>query len=174
MMAQHVSIPRDVFQPTGRALPFIPEQPREYADDKQALPDLARECRQRGLTLKVTNTSGLATLDGRTLVVPQDSVAETLDDIRLIGHCIDCRNELDDTATAYAPGYAHVDGTPIRLCQPCRIERKTAAAAAAPSRQAFAAALSAIEAAFKVSQDPARTREALETFVGMLAAEARA
>ncbi|MET8803613.1 hypothetical protein [Streptomyces sp. NPDC004546] len=167
-MSQVKPIPVPDTTPTGRALPYIPDQPRE------ALPALARECRQRGLALKVTDVPGfdLAALDGRTLVVPRSGVAETLDDIRLIGRCIDCSSTLDDTALPYADGHNHVDGSPIRICQPCRIERKTAAAD--PSRQAFTAALNAIEAAFKASKNPQQTRKALETFVSMLAAEARA
>ncbi|MFE5218414.1 MULTISPECIES: hypothetical protein [unclassified Streptomyces] len=171
MSHQLKRIPTVDTTPTGRALPYIPEPQRERTDNTQALPDLARECRQRGLTLKVTSAPGLATLDGRTLVVPRGSVDETLNDIRLTGRCIDCTSTLDATALPYADGYNHLDGTPIRICQPCRIERK--AVAADPARQAFTTALSAIEAAFKASQDPARTRKALETFVEMLASETR-
>lgn len=168
--SEHPAIPAiDPNARAGRALPYVPDQPREYADDKQALPVLARECRQRELKLKVIDGAGLAAVNGRTLTVPRDSVAETLDDLRLIGRCIDCSSTLDDTALPYADGYSHVDGTPIRICQACYIEQKTAAAD--PSRRAFTAALSAIEAAFKASKNPARTRTALETFVDMLADE---
>ncbi|MEU0253276.1 hypothetical protein ABZ299_12370 [Streptomyces sp. NPDC006184] len=47
-MTQHVSIPRDVFQPTGRALPYIPEQPREHSTETAGCTAFPGLCTQVG------------------------------------------------------------------------------------------------------------------------------
>ncbi|MGW1808257.1 hypothetical protein [Streptomyces sp. NPDC002078] len=36
-MTQHVSIPRDVFKPTGRALPYVPEPARQHPENTGSL-----------------------------------------------------------------------------------------------------------------------------------------
>jgi hypothetical protein len=153
-----------------------PSTPTEQRDDAELLAALTRECAQRGITLTLADNPGfdLATLvdDGRTLVVPPtDDLAEIVDDLRLIGHCCDCRSDLDDTALPYRDGHNHLDGSPIMICRACRDKRTRIASD--PSSVAFDRALTAIEAAFKASKNPERTRNALRTFVDMTADEAR-
>jgi hypothetical protein len=55
-----------------------------------------------------------------------------------------------------------------------QVMRMQGAAVQPPAERAFSAALASIDAAFQVSQDIGRTRDALRTFVDMTAAEVRA
>ncbi|MFJ2007377.1 hypothetical protein [Streptomyces chartreusis] len=153
---------------------------QDQRDENAAyLPELTRECEQRGLALQTVGATpdGLAKIQvivgRRTLVVPPTAdLAETLDDFRLIGKCLACRNELDDTATPYHPGYNHIEGSPLMVCQPCRDQQ--AKIANDPNRLAFSKCMNAVEAVFQASENPAMTRKALREFVDMEASKAGA
>ncbi|MGW0494992.1 hypothetical protein ACWD0Z_06010 [Streptomyces sp. NPDC003007] len=176
MSHQLKTIPALDTTPKGR-VPFLVDEPREHpADGTETLAALARECEQRGIALTEDPTLTLAVLvdvDGRpTLITPPDGFDETLDELRGIGRCIGCRNEVDDTATPYYPGYDHLDGTPILICPVCRDEQT--ARANEPGRLAFSRCMDAIEAVFKASKNPEMTRQALREFVDLTANGARA
>lgn len=137
---------------------------------------LARECERRGLDLQAVDTTddGLAhikDIDGRPtlLVPPTDDLADTLTDLQLIGHCFDCHTKQDDTTTPYYPGYQHIDGSPLMICQPCRDKR--AKTASDPNRHAVSHCMDAIEAAFRASENTEMTRKALREFIDRTAGQ---
>ncbi|MEU0588273.1 hypothetical protein [Streptomyces sp. NPDC006132] len=118
---------------TGRAVPFLADEPREHpTDNTEVLAVLVRECERRDITVELNEDGAvdltLVKADGvRTLVGPYDTAAEALDDVSSIGRCTGCRSKVDDTAALYADGYNHIDGSPIRICQPCQDSRATKA-----------------------------------------------
>ncbi|MGC9538536.1 hypothetical protein [Streptomyces sp. UG1] len=151
---------------------------QDQRDDAEILAAITRECERHGLALQTVDTTddGLAEMQvingRRTLVVPQsDDLAETLDDFLLIGRCVDCRKPADDTTTPYYPGYDHIDGSPIMICQSCRDKRT--ARANAPDRLAVSRCWDAIEAVFRTSANTEMTRKALREFVDMTADQAK-
>ncbi|MFI0139621.1 hypothetical protein [Streptomyces luteogriseus] len=162
-MSHHLTtIPALDTTPTGRALPFLVDEPREHPDvDTEVLAALKAECERRGIPVEVAEDGSVDLtvphIEGhRVFVGPYDSAAEALDDVRAMGRCTGCRTELDDTAAPYADKYLHIDGSPVRICSACRDERAAVANGqiTAVGKQAFAEMARAINGSTTVSKDP--------------------
>ncbi|MFJ1536572.1 DUF6907 domain-containing protein [Streptomyces mirabilis] len=105
----------------------------DHAENKAYLPKLIQECERLGLALQLTDDTvvdlaEIRTIDGRrTVVARADEVAVAYDDVHVVGRCLTCSGELDDTALLYFPANALVSfrgvqdmtGADVKVCRTC-------------------------------------------------------
>ncbi|MDQ0933327.1 DUF6907 domain-containing protein [Streptomyces turgidiscabies] len=105
----------------------------DHAENKAYLPKLIQECERLGLALQLTDDpvvdlAEIRTVDGRrTVVARADEVAVAYDDVHVVGRCLTCSGELDDTALLYFPADAllsfrsvqDMTGADVKVCRTC-------------------------------------------------------
>ncbi|MYW50571.1 hypothetical protein GTY64_03625 [Streptomyces sp. SID8376] len=133
------------------------------AENAAYLPQVTAECDRLGLTLKLTATTPddlpyIEVIEGRqTFIAMASELAVALDDLRSVGRCVACSNELDETALVYCDDYKDLLGEPVKICVPCS------------NAQKVKSALASIEAA-KPHVDKA-TAECLDALGNLIKAE---
>ncbi|MET9479825.1 hypothetical protein [Streptomyces sp. NPDC006638] len=105
----------------------------DQAENKAYLPKLIQECDRLGLALQLTDDpvvelTEIRTIDGRrTVVARADELAVAYDDVHVVGRCLTCSGELDDTALLYFPANAlltfrstqDITGADVKVCGTC-------------------------------------------------------
>jgi hypothetical protein len=106
------------------------------AENAAYLPQVGSECDRLGLTLKLTAATPddlpyIKVIEGRqTFIAMASELAVALDDLRSVGRCVACSNELDETALVYFDGYEDLLGRPVKICVPCSNTQKVNSALA--------------------------------------------